>query len=87
MPRIGQCIASCCTIHFPHNQLSLACEEREKYPCGHGEEVKITTVGQEVGRQRVHELGRGFTRKIGKPGGGRTLYEERQAVTRCQHLP
>ena len=49
------CFAS--TIHTTRNQLRLAREEGQEDSGGHGE-VKITTVGQGVGRQPARQLTR-----------------------------
>ena len=70
-----------CSIHPSRNQLSLTREEGEEYSGGHGEEVKVATLGQRVGRQPVRELLRSFTRKGGSPGRGRTLNGELAALT------
>ena len=48
------------TVHPPRNQLGFAGEEGQKDPGGHGEEVKIPTFGQRVGRQPARQLARGF---------------------------
>ena len=51
------------TVHFPRNQLGFAGKEGQEDPSGHGEEVKIPTVAQAVGRQPARKLARGFLRE------------------------